>query len=73
MTLELGDAENQAFANEAFDIVYSWGVLHHSPDTVRAVAETRRLVRPRGLALVLIYHRHAIVGYVLWMRHARRA
>ena len=29
--------------DEFFDVVYSWGVLHHSPDTARAVSEARQL------------------------------
>lgn len=38
-TLETADAENLPFAKDRFDIVYSWGVLHHSPDTPRAIDE----------------------------------
>ncbi|HEX8184617.1 MAG TPA: class I SAM-dependent methyltransferase, partial [Blastocatellia bacterium] len=29
----IGDAENLAFPDESFDAVYSFGVLHHTPDT----------------------------------------
>ena len=31
--LSVGDAENLSFEDSYFDIVYSWGVIHHSPDT----------------------------------------
>ena len=47
-----------------------WGVLHHSPDTSVAVAEVRRVLRPGGRALVMIYHRGSIVGLILWLRYA---
>src|ERR1044071_6701328 len=36
------DAENLDFADNSFDLVYSHGVLHHTPDTVRAVKEVYR-------------------------------
>lgn len=64
-----GDAETLPFADASFDIVYSWGVLHHSPDTQRAVDEVRRVLRPGGRAAVMVYHRPALVGKVLWARY----
>ncbi|MDQ3907865.1 MAG: methyltransferase domain-containing protein [Acidobacteriota bacterium] len=51
------DAENLDFADGTFDLVYSHGVLHHTPDTERAVAEVRRVLRPGGRAVVMLYHR----------------
>jgi ubiquinone/menaquinone biosynthesis C-methylase UbiE len=51
------DAENLEFENESFDLVYSHGVLHHTPDTTRAVHEIRRVLRPGGRAVVMLYHR----------------
>ena len=37
------DAENLEFEDDLFDLVYSHGVLHHTPDTVGAVREIQRL------------------------------
>lgn len=54
----------------SFDVVYSWGVLHHSPDTGRAIDDVWRVLRPQGKARVMIYHRHSLVGYMLWVRYA---
>ena len=51
-------------------MVYSWGVVHHSPDTPRAVAEIHRVLRPGGTARVMIYHKWSLVGYMLWARYA---
>jgi len=51
------DAENLDFPDESFDVVYSHGVLHHTPDTVRAVQELHRVLRPGGRAVVMLYHR----------------
>jgi SAM-dependent methyltransferase len=68
--LALGDAEKLAFSDGFFDVVYSWGVVHHSPDTARAVAEIHRVLRPGGEARVMIYHRRSLVGVMLWLRYA---
>jgi SAM-dependent methyltransferase len=68
--LSVGDAENLPFHDATFDVVYSWGVVHHSPDTPRAVAEIHRVLRPGGTARVMIYHKWSLVGYMLWARYA---
>lgn len=54
---ETADAENLDFADESFDLVYSHGVLHHTPDTQKAIDEVHRVLRPGGRALVMLYHR----------------
>ena len=50
--------------------MYSWGVLHHTPDTPRAVREVHRVLRPGGIARVMIYHKYSIIGSLLWLRYA---
>jgi SAM-dependent methyltransferase len=68
-SLHVADAERLPFADDSFDIVYSWGVLHHSPDTAAAVAEVYRVLKPGGRAAVMIYHRDSILGRLLWLRY----
>lgn len=51
------DAENLPFGDGEFDIVYSNGVLHHSPDTDKAVAEAMRVLKPGGKAVIMLYCR----------------
>lgn len=69
-TLACGDAENLGFESDSFDYVYSWGVLHHSPDTGRAISEVHRVLLPGGVAKIMIYHKWSLVGYMLWVRYA---
>jgi SAM-dependent methyltransferase len=54
---KVADAENLDFADDTFDLVYSHGVLHHTPDTARAVREIHRVLKPGGRAVVMLYHR----------------
>lgn len=53
----ISDCEILPFAGDSFDVVYSNGVLHHTPDTAGAVREIQRVLRPGGLARVMLYHR----------------
>lgn len=68
--LRVADAENLPFTDGSFDRVYSWGVLHHTPDTERAVQEAIRVLRPGGQLCVMLYGRHSWLAYGLWVRHA---
>jgi len=67
--LIIGDAENLPFDEGTFDIIYSWGVLHHSPDTNRAINEVKRVLRPGGTAKIMVYHKHSLTGLMLWLRY----
>jgi ubiquinone/menaquinone biosynthesis C-methylase UbiE len=53
------DAENLDFPDESFDLVYSHGVLHHTPETGEAIEEIHRVLRPAGRAVVMLYHRNS--------------
>ena len=68
--LSVGDAEALAFADETFHVVYSWGVLHHSPNTPAAIDEVWRVLKPGGTARIMIYHTWSMVGLMLWVRYA---
>ena len=53
----VADAEKLDFADGAFDVVYSHGVLHHTPDIEGAIREIHRVLKPGGRAIVMLYHR----------------
>jgi len=71
--LRVADAESLPFDEESFDRVYSWGVLHHSPNTEQAFREVWRVLRPGGIAKLMIYHSRSVTGWMLWMRYALMA
>lgn len=68
--LSVGDAENLSFKDDFFDVVYSWGVIHHTPETQNAVAEIYRVLRVGGKARIMIYSKWSMVGLMLWLRYA---
>lgn len=57
--LRVADAEALPFADDSFDLVYSHGVLHHTPDTQRAINEVHRVLKPGGTAMVMLYHKNS--------------
>jgi ubiquinone/menaquinone biosynthesis C-methylase UbiE len=68
--LQVGDAENLNFPDNSFDLIYSWGVIHHSPDTQKAINEIHRILKPGGKAKIMIYNKYSLVGFMLWLRYA---
>jgi ubiquinone/menaquinone biosynthesis C-methylase UbiE len=53
-----GDAENLPFEDESYDAVYSLGVLHHTPNTQKAVLEINRVLKRDGEVIVMLYKKH---------------
>lgn len=68
--LRVADAETLPFPDASFDLVYSWGVLHHTPDTPRAIREAWRVLVPGGRACIMLYHRRSLFALQAWVRYA---
>ena len=67
--LRVADAEHLPFEPATFDLIYSWGVLHHSPGTGSAVEEVWKALKPGGVAKVMLYNKWSVVGLMLWLRY----
>lgn len=66
--VEVADAERLPFPDNRFDIVYSWGVLHHTPQPELAFREAVRVLAPGGQLRVMVYHRRSWVAAAAWVR-----
>ena len=66
--VKVADAEHLPFPDGSFDLVYSWGVLHHTPDPNRAIAEAQRVLAPGGHLRLMLYHRRSWVAAAAWAR-----
>jgi SAM-dependent methyltransferase len=62
------NAERLSFADASFDHVNCQGVIHHTPDTARALAEIARVLRPGGTASLSVYYRNPILRAWPWLR-----
>jgi ubiquinone/menaquinone biosynthesis C-methylase UbiE len=67
--LRVSDAERLPFPDDTFDIVYSYGVMHHSPDTPQCISEAWRVLKPGGALRIMIYHHPSLTGFMLWLRY----
>jgi Methylase involved in ubiquinone/menaquinone biosynthesis len=68
--IRVGDAENIPYQDNFFDLTYSWGVIHHSPDTVKALQELIRVTKPGGKIKCMVYNRHSLFALYMYMRYA---
>jgi SAM-dependent methyltransferase len=68
--LQRVDAETLPFPDGHFDMVYSWGVIHHSDEPQRIVAEIRRVLKPDGEFIGMFYGRYSPTVLRLWLVNA---
>ncbi len=66
--LSVADAENLPYLDNTFDLVYSWGVIHHTPDTIRALEEILRVTRIGGKMKIMVYNRRSLSALYRYLR-----
>jgi ubiquinone/menaquinone biosynthesis C-methylase UbiE len=54
------DAEGMPFNDNEFDVVYSNGVIHHTPNTRQVVEEMYRVLKPGGKVIVMVYAENSL-------------
>lgn len=59
------DAESMDFADNSFDFVWSWGVIHHSANTRKIIEEIHRVLKPGGVAVTMVYYRNYWNYYIV--------
>lgn len=69
-SIQSADAEELPFQEESFDVVYSWGVIHHTEHPENVVAEVRRVLKPSGIFIGMMYNRHSVTAFKRWVQYA---
>jgi ubiquinone/menaquinone biosynthesis C-methylase UbiE len=59
--IEEMDGRQLALPDAYFDYVYSWGVLHHSPDLDQSLKEMMRALKPGGGFGLMVYNRRSLL------------
>jgi ubiquinone/menaquinone biosynthesis C-methylase UbiE len=68
--VRVADAENLPYKDEFFDLIYSYGVIHHSPDTIKALEEIIRCTKVGGTIKVMVYNKYSCAALYQYLRHA---
>lgn len=63
----VADGERLPFRSDHFDLVYAWGVLHHTPEPEAAAQEMTRVCRRGGSILAMVYHRFSLFSLQAWI------
>lgn len=63
--VSLEDANKLPFKDNEFDYVYSWGVLHHSPNLELSIKELFRVLKPGGGFGIMLYNRQSLYQWYM--------
>ena len=57
------DAENLPFDDQTFDYVWTWGVIHHSPNTAQCASEINRVLKNGGELAIMLYNKNSFYNW----------
>jgi SAM-dependent methyltransferase len=57
--LQVMDGEQLQFGDASFDVVYAHGVLQYTAEAARMIDEIRRVLKPGGQAILMVYNRYS--------------
>ncbi|MEM4242700.1 MAG: class I SAM-dependent methyltransferase [Candidatus Woesearchaeota archaeon] len=61
----VGNAEHMPFKDNAFDCAIALGVLHHTPNIDKAASELHRVLKPNGIACLMLYKKYTFPHFVI--------
>jgi ubiquinone/menaquinone biosynthesis C-methylase UbiE len=62
--INVANAETIPYADDFFDLVYTHGVIHHSPSIDKIVSEIHRVLKPNGQVVMMLYHKNSFNYYI---------
>ena len=67
--LQRVDAERLPFEDNSFDVVYSWGVIHHEEHPEKIIAKILRVLKPGSTFIGMVYGLYSPTIVKAWVKH----
>lgn len=62
------DAVEMSFADDKFDFIWSWGVIHHSAKTASIIKQMHRVMKPGGMGKLMVYNLSGTSAYLALLK-----
>ena len=67
--LKVISAETLPFKDNFFDLIFSWGVIHHAENPKKIIDEISRVIKDNGTLKIMLYNKFSFVAIFLWLRY----